>query len=130
MKLHKVKLQISTKISPINFNNPEIEINKQLSSYLFKYTHKLAGIPLCYQIIGIYPIGNIILDNCGVFLTTVVEYDVLKFKIGDFLMLDNGYFFKLFNVVVSDDINFTGRIKVIDIDNNEEDLTSIIGEKA
>lgn len=129
MNLSKIKLQISTKISPKNFNNPEIEINKLLSLYLFKYTYKLLGIPLCYQIVGIYPIGNLILDNSCVFLTTVVEYDVLKIKIGDYLTSEEGYYFKIFSVIIDNDNNYTGRFKVIDINNTEEDFTYIIGEK-
>lgn len=129
MNLSKLKLQISTKISPVNFNNPEIEINKQLSSMLFKYSYKLLGIPLCYQIVGIYPVGNLILDNCCVFLTTVVEYDVLKIKVGDFITVNEGSYFKIFSVVIGDDRNYTGRIKVIDVDNLEDDFTCILGEK-
>jgi hypothetical protein len=130
MNLLKLKIQIMTKISPKYFSDPESEINKQLSSYLFKYTYKLSGIPLCYKIFGIYPIGNIICDNEAVFLKTIVEMDILKFSINDYLQAENGVVFGVVYVRVDGNEGYSGRFKVLDVDNTSEQCSMIVGESS
>ncbi|WUR03086.1 DNA-directed RNA polymerase I subunit RPA43 (RPA4) [Vairimorpha necatrix] len=127
MKIRKIKVQIIIKISPIFFNDPDTEINKRLSSYLFKYTYKLSGIPLCYKIVGVFPVGHIINDNEYVFLKSIVEFDLLCFKIGDILESEDGVSFGIIYAKINGEEFYTGKYKVEDIENNKEECSSILG---
>ncbi|KKO76709.1 hypothetical protein AAJ76_1000157322 [Vairimorpha ceranae] len=128
MKILLLKLQIIIKISPKYFNDPDTEINIRLSSFLFKYSHKLEGIPLSYKIIGIFPFGNIICDNECIYLKTVVEFTFLSFKIGDVVYANEGVVFGVICAKIDGNDFYTGNLKIKDIDNTNGECSVIIGE--
>ena len=114
MKILLLKLQIIIKISPKYFNDPDTEINIRLSSFLFKYSHKLEGIPLSY-------------NEC-IYLKTVVEFTFLSFKIGDVIYANEGVVFGIICAKIDGNDFYTGNLKIKDIDNTNGECSVIIGE--
>lgn len=125
--LKKIRVHISVKVIPRYLNDPELAVTRKLEKYLFKYSYKLGGIPVCFNLIGVYPIGKIICDNDSVLLTTSVDFYVFTFKVLDILESNKGIAFGIIYTNVNGNQDFTGKIKVTDVSNGEEGSTTIYG---
>ncbi|KAF9762066.1 DNA-directed RNA polymerase I subunit RPA43 [Nosema granulosis] len=125
--LKKIRVHISVRVLPRYLNDPELAVTRKLEKYLFKYSYKLGGLPVCFDLIGVYPIGNIICDNDSVFLTTSVDFYVFSFAISNVLESEKGITFGIIYTNVNGNQDYTGKIKVTDISNGEEGSTTIYG---
>lgn len=125
--LKKIQVHISVKILPKYLNDPELAITKKLEKYLFKYSYRLGGLPVCFELLGVHPVGKIICDNESVFLTTSVDFYVFTFGISDVIDSEQGISLGVIYTNVNGNQDYTGKIKVVDITNGDEGSTVIYG---
>lgn len=79
--VYTIKLQI--KLEPKALADPQPHFHNYVQSLLLKYSNKLQGIPLSYDIKGVSQLGDIYNDCPFIFCNCLIDFVVFQIKIGD-----------------------------------------------
>ncbi|KAM0678060.1 hypothetical protein BDAP_001043 [Binucleata daphniae] len=104
---YEINLQI--KIAPNALSDPQSFFHKYVQTLLLKYSYKLEGIPLCYDIKGVSSLGDIHGDCPYIFCVGIIELLVYKIKIGDTVFVEDNMILGNFEC----DVN--GQVEIEDI---------------
>ncbi|KAM0676187.1 hypothetical protein GVAV_000150 [Gurleya vavrai] len=92
-----MQLKIQIQIPPFALKDPQSYFHVFLQSFLLKYSHKLQGIPVSYEILGMSTRGELFNDCPFVFCPCLVDFVVYNIKNGDVVNVNNDFILGIFN---------------------------------